>query len=271
MQASEMNRMMRDEYGEIMKLPGIFGSKGIVLIFDPSDIEFMFRNEGVWPARRGIATFDHYRHNHRLDIYKDTGGLLSEQGEKWSKVRTIVNPIMLKPSNVNAYVPLVDQIAIEFVDRLEKLRDSNLEVPANFGYELNKWALETICFIALDQRLNILNDDKNTDGKSKQLIDAVNHFLELSFALEIGPSLWRYISTPKYRKLMNSFDTMTDITLFYIEKSIEQFEKRSKSEHQLEREPSVLEKLLKINKNVAVIMAIDMLLAGVDTVTYNFY
>lgn len=33
-----------------------------------------------------------------------------------------------------------------------------------------------------------------------------------------------------------------------------------------DREPSVLEKLLKIDRQVAIVMAIDMMLAGVDTV-----
>lgn len=36
-------------------------------------------------------------------------------------------------------------------------------------------------------------------------------------------------------------------------------------------EESVLEKLLKIDKRVAIIMALDMLMAGVDTVTLIAY
>lgn len=54
-------------------------------------------------------------------------------------------------------------------------------------------------------------------------------------------------------------------TLFYIEQAIDKFEKSPSSTAQ-NREPSVLEKLLKVDKHVAVVMALDMLLAGVDTV-----
>lgn len=52
-------------------------------------------------------------------------------------------------------------------------------------------------------------------------------------------------------------------TLYYIDEAIEKFEENPSSEHN--REPSVLEKLLKIDKHVAVVMALDMFLAGVDT------
>lgn len=48
----------------------------------------------------------------------------------------------------------------------------------------------------------------------------------------------------------------------------EAMERLKKSENQKsDREASVLEKLLKIDRKVAVVMAMDMLLAGVDTVS----
>lgn len=36
-----------------------------------------------------------------------------------------------------------------------------------------------------------------------------------------------------------------------------------------DREQSILQKLIKINRNVAVVVAMDLLLAGVDTVIQN--
>ena len=36
-------------------------------------------------------------------------------------------------------------------------------------------------------------------------------------------------------------------------------------------EESVLEKLLKVNRDYAFIMAVDMLMAGIDTVKFTFY
>lgn len=212
----ELHNKLHDEYGSIMKLAGMMGNKGVVMIFDPNDFETLFRNEGIWPHRRGIATFNYYRKHVRPDVFKNMGGLLSESGEAWHKMRTVVSPIMLKPTTVNAYVPVVDEIAIEFCDRIGMLRDQNMEMPANFLYELNKWSLESIARIAVDQRLHILDgrrDDQNS--RASQLIKAVDDFFTLSFELEMQPSLWRYIATPKYKQLMKVFDTMTKSVVFF--------------------------------------------------------
>lgn len=188
----------------------MLGNKEILLVTDPNDFQMILRTEGLWPNRRGLATFDHYRKDVRPDIFNNVGGLLNEQGEAWGKMRSMVNPILLKPATVNAYIPVVDEIAIEFCDRIKTLRDEKNELPANFLYELNKWALETVASIAVDQRLHILDgkkDDQNS--KASQLIKAVDDFFTLSFELEVLPSLWRYMKTAKYKQLMQVFDNMT--------------------------------------------------------------
>lgn len=56
------------------------------------------------------------------------------------------------------------------------------------------------------------------------------------------------------------------IIISYIDKSIAEAEKNALPPS---GEESVLQKLLKIDKRVAIIMALDMLMAGVDTVHKN--
>lgn len=203
---------MHEEYGNILILPSMLGNRGFILLSDPKDFELVFRNEGIWPFRRGMETLDVYRKKVRADLFKNYGGLISDQGEPWAKMRTIVNPILLKPLTVNTYVPVVDEIAIEFIERIKSLRSKDSETPANFGYELNKWSLESITAIALDQRLNVMNSSKSNDSNSRprKLIDAIDEFFKLSYQLEVQPSLWRYFETPKYKRLMKTFDTMTE-------------------------------------------------------------
>lgn len=145
------------------------------------------------------------------------GGLLNEQDEAWGKMRSTVSPILLKPATVNAYIPVVDEIAIEFCDRIKTLRNDKNELPPNFFFELNKWALETVASIAVDQRLHILDgkkDDKNS--KASQLIKAVDDFFTLSYELEMLPNLWRYMKTAKYKQLMEVFDVMTEYEIFFL-------------------------------------------------------
>lgn len=84
---AELHRALRAEYGDLIKFPGLFGNKGVIFSYLPTDFEHMFRTEGIWPLRRGMATFDHYRKHIRPDLFAESGGLLNEQGEKWAQVR----------------------------------------------------------------------------------------------------------------------------------------------------------------------------------------
>lgn len=50
--------------------------------------------------------------------------------------------------------------------------------------------------------------------------------------------------------------------------AIERIEREEKAGETTGREPSILEKLLKVDRQVAIVMALDSLMAGVDTVRH---
>lgn len=175
--------------------------------FDPKDFEKVYRTEGIWPARKGIDTFAYYRHKVRPDVFKNMGGLISEQGQAWATMRSQVNPVMLQPKTVKSYIPQVDEVAREFLAQVTAERDANNELSASFGNDLNKWALESIGVIALEQRLGVL---AGTDPDAQLLIQSVRDFFQLSYDLEVLPSVWQYVRTPKFNKLMKTFDNMTE-------------------------------------------------------------
>lgn len=76
-----MHRRIRDEFGSIVRMPAMLGNEQIVMSYDAGDYESVFRTEGIWPDRRGIQTFNHYRQKIRPDIFKNVGGLLNDQGD----------------------------------------------------------------------------------------------------------------------------------------------------------------------------------------------
>lgn len=160
-----MHRAMRSDYGDIVRIPGLFGRADTVIAFKPEIFEKVFRTEGQFPRRRGLETFIYYRKKVRPEVFGDTGGLLSEHGEKWLDVRSKVNPVMLQPKVVKMYIDKVDQVACEFLAKVKRIRNKEtMEMPSNFGHELNCWALESIGVIALDQRLGILENANDIHG-----------------------------------------------------------------------------------------------------------
>jgi cytochrome P450 family 12 len=73
----DFSRDLRSQYGDFYRMPGLFGQPPTLSMYDPNDIEFMHRNEGAYPFRRGMQTMAHYRKNVRSDVYS-VGGLIIE-------------------------------------------------------------------------------------------------------------------------------------------------------------------------------------------------
>lgn len=76
----------------------------------------------------------------------------------------------MQPKTAMMYIGAMDRISSEFVERIYVIRNAKNEMPEDFKNELNKWALESISYIALNQKLGLLGPhDKNSKGQ--QLIE----------------------------------------------------------------------------------------------------
>ncbi|XP_055589270.1 cytochrome P450 CYP12A2-like [Uranotaenia lowii] len=255
----DIMQALRDDYGDLWRLPGIFGRRDMVATFKPDDFEKILRTEGQWPIRRGFDSLAFYREKVRPEIFKGMG-LVTEQGEGWHHFRTIVNPVMLQPKTVQLYIDKLDEVAQDFMKIIPNLRDAKNEMPADFNQWINRWALEVMGVLALDTRLGVLEHDQPEEAS--ELMRLIGEFLELSYQLDILPSVWKYYKTPTFNRFITVLDGITDIITSKIDAAMIRLEKNpSKSSDTM----SVLEKLLKVDRDVAIIMAFDMLQAGVDT------
>ncbi|TDG46883.1 hypothetical protein AWZ03_006767 [Drosophila navojoa] len=262
---------MRDDYGDIFRMPSIFGSDPVLTTYNPKDFEVVYRNEGVWPHRPGSDTLRYHREEFRRDFFDGVEGLIPTQGKVWGEFRSIVNPVLMKPKNVRLYYKKMSQVNCEFVDRIKAIRDPNtLEVPDNFLEYINCWTLESVSVVALDKQLGLLKDSHN-DENARLLFKSMDDFLTLGAIYEMQPSVWRYFHTSQFKRLLNAYDNIQKVTSAYVNEALERLNAEAqRGIVRPENEQSVLEKLLKIDKKVAIVMAMDMLMAGVDTTSTTF-
>ncbi|CAD6992842.1 unnamed protein product [Ceratitis capitata] len=246
---------MEKRYGPLFRFPGIFDKPEIVIDLNPSDYSIIFRNEGPWPDRRTFDTFVYHREKHRPEFFQGVDGIISTSGEKWAKMRTAVNPILMQPKNAKLYLNTLLEIKMNF-----------WKVPGDFNDDINRLAFEGIAGIALNTRLGLIRNNRNSD-ESKTIMKAVRSFFILSEELEIKPSIWKYVGTPKFYEMMETLDTLTDICNKYINEALVRIEHDSEGNLTSEegKEKSVLEKLVRVDKKFAVVMALDMMMAGIDT------
>ncbi|XP_053692436.1 cytochrome P450 12b1, mitochondrial-like [Sabethes cyaneus] len=255
-----IHEFFREKYGDLLRMPAAFGRKEILLSFNPDDYQKLFRADGQWPIRPALASFVYYRKKLRPEVFHGLGGLVSEQGEPWQTFRTAVNPVMMQPKVIKLYVNKVDAVAREFMEIMKIIRDDKNELPADFNQWLNRWALESMGVLALDTRLGVLGEQLSDEAE--HIVTSIRKFFELTYHLDILPSIWKVVKTPKFYQLMNTLDDLTRLVKSKVDDAVVRLDQNPSvgSDNQ-----SVLEKLLKVDRDIAVLMAFDMLLAGVDT------
>uniref|UniRef100_A0A0A1XC16 Probable cytochrome P450 12e1, mitochondrial n=1 Tax=Zeugodacus cucurbitae TaxID=28588 RepID=A0A0A1XC16_ZEUCU len=264
---SEAITQLSEKYGRLFHFPAMFGKPEMVIALNPADYPIIFRNEGVWPDRRPFDSFAYHRAVHRADLFQGINGLITTSGEVWAKMRTAVNPVLMQPRNARLYLNTILEINEEFLERIRHIRDPlTNEMPADFHDDLNRLTLEGIVGVALNTRLGMIH--KNRDSpECKLLLQSIRDFFDLSEDLEVKPSIWKIVKTPKFYKLMNTLDALADLCNKYIDEALKQIEMDSEGKFTSEvgKEKSVLEKLLRIDRRIAAVMALDMMMAGVDT------
>lgn len=260
--ATESALTLKKELGELYVLPGMFGRSDVLMVYNPDHIAKIFRTEGVLPTRDGFETVSYYRKVLKKDFFGDTSGLVVAQGESWGKQRKAVNPIIVNPQNVKHYIkPLVD-LNDEFIQRIRDVRDPTTnEVPGTFLEDLNRLTFESITVISLNQSFGLIRRQKE-NPEALRLFENVRNLFVYIFELELQPSLWKVISTPTFRKMMKCQEEIFQITSKFVSDAMIDLQKKKHSG--ASEETSVLEKLLKIDEKFAIVMTMDLLMAGVD-------
>lgn len=264
---SKVSDFLYKKYGPIVRLEGGFGSPPFIFIFDVEMIEQILRSENTrMPERPGFPSLEYYRKEYSNYKFNErSSGLLTEHGEKWKSFRSAVNPVMLQPKTIRLYSDEIDNVALDVIKRLKSLRNEKNMIAGDFELELNKWGLESVGVVALGGRIGCIDGDLPEDSLARQLIQTVREAFAMSDKLDNKPALWRYIPTKDFKKAMKIYENQIELTRTFIKNAIEQYKKRDK----LPENRGVLEKLLEVDEDIAVVMASDMLFAGVDTTAHT--
>ncbi|CAH2242870.1 jg26496 [Pararge aegeria aegeria] len=260
----EWPEIMYKNYGPIVRLGGTFGLPPMIFLYEPEAAFHIFRNENWTPVRPGFQSLEYFRKHYKKkkdDSLHETTGLMTEHGEEWRKFRTTVNQVMLQPKTIKLYSDTLIVVADDMIKRMRLKRNEKNMLEGKFDTEINLWALEAIGVVALGDRLNCFDPNLPKDSPVKKLIQVVRDVLTVSEKLDFQPSLWRYIATPTFKKAMKFYGDQMKLNEYFINKSIEKLKVKDKTNEQ----EGVLEKLLEIDHKIAVIMASEMLFAGVDT------
>lgn len=257
----QIHQILHKKYGKICSMRRALRNENWVILFKPEDAETAFRNDTIYPYRGDITILDHYRKELRRNWYGDNTGVATENNELWHKFRSTVNPVLMQPRVIKHYLKSMVGIAEELVENVRNLSINNPknEMPENFRSELHKWALESICLVAMDKKLGCMRP--NPDPELTKFITYAADSFDLMHQLNKTYPVWKYYKFDKYKKFIMMEDFLSETVRKYIDEAYENFKNIDKPT----QEQSVLEKLLKIDKEMAFIMGIDLLVGGIET------
>lgn len=195
--ASTTLNYLRRRYGDIYKIYQFSNKSFIVVTFDPNDFEKIYREEGVWPARKMFSTVDYFR----MEVDPSCAGLLNYQGDKWHEIRTVLNKIMMQPKVVHLYVPKIDKLTRELVRIVKTIRDENNETSPEFEKYINRWVVDLSGLMSFDLEIGAL---RKRDPRADELIEAVEEATELIYQLDLLPSIWRLYKTKKFYRCIEA-------------------------------------------------------------------
>ncbi|XP_048091612.1 sterol 26-hydroxylase, mitochondrial [Alosa alosa] len=245
-------------YGPIWR--SCFGPFDIVNVATPELIAQVIRQEGRYPVRTLLSHWKEYR-----DLRGQAYGLHVDTGPEWSRLRSALNPKMLKPQEVTAFVPVIHDVVGDLLSRLEtlRLRSPDHVTVCDLAAELYKFGFEGISSVLFATRLGCLQEDIPTD--TLRFINATSDMLRLSETVIFLPR-WTRAFLPFWKQFVQAWDDLYDVAQRLIDRKVEEME--SKMSVGEEVESVYLMHLLssgKVTKEEVYITITELLLGGVDT------
>ena len=224
------------------------------------------------------STFEQYKmmRESRKDLFPENTGMLFEDGEKWQNIRSKVQQDLMRPKSAMYYLDEIQNVAQDFIKLIEEKRLSNdRNIIENFLPDIYRYTLESICVIAIEQRIGCLKNDSSTlDSEIAKMFESMKAFLNSYPDFLSGIPTWKFLPprmNKSYRNAQDHLDYILEFIKSRVDKEIEKIDKKhndmNKEDENL-RDVSVLEKMIIRNGKSSTfpfVMAVDMIFAGIDT------
>ncbi|XP_034405040.1 cytochrome P450 27C1 [Cyclopterus lumpus] len=250
--------VQKNLYGPIWR--SRIGPFDLVNVATPELVAQVIQQEGRYPCRAELPHWKEYR-----DLRGQAYGLHVDSGPEWYRMRSALNPKMLKPREVVAYAPVIQQVVGDLLRRVELLRSRSRDraTVSDVAAELYKFGFEGISSILFESRLGCLEEDIPPD--TLRFITAVTEMLTLSETVVLFPR-WSRGVLPFWSRFVRAWDDLYDVARSLIDRRIAEIEAQVSGGEPAEG--MFLTYLLssdRLSRAEVYISVTELLLGGVDT------
>ena len=240
-----------------------------VFVADPDDAAMVLRADPKYPRRFTMPVYDNFIQEH-----KKKAGVFFLEGHEWHKHRSVLSKRMLKPPEINKYVPRLNSIVTDVIGRFERLRSPRDSLTAfeinEIDMELFRWSFESVTDMLFDKRLGTLSD--TPPKEAVDFITSVGVFLETVVSASLFPEGVHKFYKPKvYREFEQNFLNMYYYSDKLIKEKMEELGRRqdlgkvNSGEDEIQEFIPFLLSSGKITREDLQSSIVDTLFAGVDT------
>lgn len=118
-------------------------------------------------------------------------GIGNTNGQEWYRLRSNSHQKLLRPKEIRTYLSGVDQIAKDFVKRIEKMKYPHNQEITDLRAEIGLWNLETGGHVVFDKRLGCLESGSDGEAFGNQMVDANAIVFKLAGILKLSFPLYK--------------------------------------------------------------------------------
>ena len=190
-----------------------------LVICDPADFTEFFRQDAEFPKMPSLTLAVGDYKLKRKDMWPSgLRGLIGADGHEWWNFRQLVQTHTMRPGAISPYIPVLEDIAKEFVVLLHDKLDNMKETPSYTERLFKRYSLESIACVVLNQRLNCL--DPKPGSREELFIESVTtiikHFLTMR---NLNPIWNRFPYLRFYKEFDRAFETTYKICSDHIDKA----------------------------------------------------
>ncbi|XP_013406758.1 cytochrome P450 10 [Lingula anatina] len=191
-----------------------------IVISDPIEYSKVVRADGKYPQRTELLPIMHYRKQKGMGL-----GLVNSQGEEWHRQRSVIGKKLLVPKEVQQYIPSMNTVTDDFVQRLQQIRNHENGEVENMEHEMFKWALESIGTVLFENRIGCFEDVPLADAKD--FIDHLLCFFKYMQTLVFGLPIYTIYPTKTYKQFEFHTDKVTAIGQKFVDKKVQSLNETS--------------------------------------------
>uniref|UniRef100_UPI003F695FEB uncharacterized protein LOC723999 isoform 2 n=1 Tax=Danio rerio TaxID=7955 RepID=UPI003F695FEB len=194
----ELQIYQKQVYGPLSKINS--GNLQGISISSVELLEELLRKDEKYPCRGYMTLWTEHR-----DLRGIGYGPFTEEGEKWYKLRAVLNKRMLHPKDSLQYGDVVNAVITDFIKRIYYLREMSPtgDLVSNLTNELYRFSLEGIASILFETRIGCL--EKEIPVETQEFINSIAQMFTYSMHVALLPN-WTRNYFPFWQKYIDGWD-----------------------------------------------------------------